>query len=151
MRMEQRMMRSKADRIRHTVGFELLGLVLLTGLGGWLLELDMGHFGALAVLFSLLAMVWNYYYNRLFDLWLIRRRGTCIKRQRDRVFHALLFEGGLLLVTLPIIAWWLQVSPWQALAMDVAMVVFYLVFAYLYNLAYDRLFPVPHPAALPQG
>nr|WP_067298019.1 PACE efflux transporter [Marinobacterium profundum] len=135
-------MRSRADRIRHTVGFELIGLVLLTGFGSFLLGFDMQHFGALAVVFSLLAMLWNYYYNRLFDQWLLRRRGTSIKRQRDRVVHALLFEGGLLLVTLPVIAWWLQVSLWQALAMDIGMVLFYLVFAYLYNLAYDRVFPV---------
>ncbi len=142
------MMRSRADRIRHTVGFELLGLVLLTGLGGWLFDLDMQHFGALAVLFSLLAMVWNYYYNRLFDLWLLRRRGTSIKRQRDRILHAVLFEGGLLVITLPIIAWWLEMSLWQALVMDISMVLFYLVFAYLYNLAYDRIFPVSVEAVL---
>ncbi len=144
-------MRSRADRIRHTVGFELIGLILLAGLGSWLLGLDIQHFGALALLFSLLAMVWNYYYNRLFDQWLLRRRGTRIKRQRDRIVHALLFEGGLLVMTLPIIAWWLQVSLWQALAMDVGMVVFYLVFAYLYNLVYDRVFPVVEKAVLPQG
>ncbi|UTW11546.1 PACE efflux transporter [Marinobacterium rhizophilum] len=142
------MMRNRADRIRHTVGFELVGLVLLTGLGSWLLGLDMQHFGALAVVFSLLAMVWNYYYNRLFDQWLLRHRGTSIKRQRDRIIHALLFEGGLLFITLPLIAWWMQVSLWQALVMDVGMAVFYLVFAYLYNLAYDRVFPVSVAAVL---
>jgi uncharacterized membrane protein len=144
-------MRNRADRIRHTVGFELIGLVLLTGFGSLWLGFDMQHFGALAVVFSLMAMVWNYYYNRLFDLWLLRRRGTSIKRQRDRVLHALVFEGGLLVTTLPMIAWWLEMSLWQALVMDLSMVLFYLVFAYLYNLAYDRVFPVPGGAVPSQG
>lgn len=136
-------MRSRSDRIRHAVGFELIGLLLLLLLGGWLFGLDPHRFGLLALSFSVLAMVWNYYYNRLFDLWLLRRRGSILKRQADRVLHALLFEGGLLVVTLPIIAWWLEMTLWQALVTDLAMVVFYLVYAYLYNLAYDRMYPVP--------
>lgn len=136
-------MRSRADRIRHALAFELIGLVLVTGFGGWLLGLDASHFGLMALVFSVLATVWNYYYNRLFDLWLLRRRGSPVKRQWDRFVHALLFEAGLLLITLPIIAWWLEMTLWQALAADVAMVVFYLAYAYIYNLAYDNLFPVP--------
>ncbi|NVK41639.1 MAG: PACE efflux transporter [Oceanospirillaceae bacterium] len=134
-------MRSKADRIRHAVGFEILGLVLVTGLGQWIFGLEPAHFGLLALVFSVLATVWNYYYNRLFDSWLLRQRGSIAKRQRDRVLHAVLFEGGLLIITVPGIAWWLNMTLWQALMADIAMVLFYVVYAYLYNLLYDRLFP----------
>ncbi|GGO86764.1 membrane protein [Marinobacterium nitratireducens] len=142
-------MRSKADRIRHALGFEIIGLVLVIGFGDWLFGLEPAHFGPLALLFSVLATVWNYYYNRAFDGWLLKRRGSVVKRQADRVLHAVMFEGGLLLVTLPVIAWWLDMSLWQALVADIAMVVFYLLYAYLYNLAYDWLFPAskaPVPA-----
>ncbi|WP_432454816.1 MULTISPECIES: chlorhexidine efflux transporter [unclassified Agarivorans] len=45
-------------------------------------------------------------------------------------------------VSLPIIAWWLGVSLLSALLMDAAMVVYDLFFAYFYNLAYDKLFPL---------
>lgn len=134
-------MRNTRDRIRHALSFELLGLVLVTALGT-VADFDPWHFGPLAALFSILATLWNYYYNRLFDRWLLSRLGHCAKRQRDRIVHAVLFEGGLLLVTLPVIASWMHVGLLEALVTDLAMVVFYLLYAYLFNLAYDRIYPV---------
>jgi uncharacterized membrane protein len=60
-----------------------------------------------------------------------------------RIFHAILFEAGLLLALVPFVAWWLSVSWVEALLMDVALAGFYLVYAYAFNLAYDKLFPLP--------
>ena len=59
------------------------------------------------------------------------------------MWHAIGFEGGLLLVALPLVAWWLSISLWQALLLDLGFVFFYLVYAFVYNLAYDKVFPVP--------
>ncbi|WP_255611692.1 PACE efflux transporter [Marinobacterium arenosum] len=136
-------MRTTADRIRHTIGFELLGLALLTPLASWLFHQDMVDIGPLALFFTFLGAGWNYLFNLLFDRLMLRWRGTLHKRPVDRLVHALSFELGLLWLTLPLIAWWLEVSLWQALLMDLSMVVFYLVFAYLYNWLYDALFPLP--------
>ncbi|CAM5201530.1 putative membrane protein OS=Bosea thiooxidans OX=53254 GN=SAMN05660750_01060 PE=4 SV=1 [Bosea thiooxidans] len=36
-------------------------------------------------------------------------------------------------------------SLWQTLLMDLAIVVFYVVYAFLFNLAYDRVFPITAP------
>ncbi|MBH0095488.1 hypothetical protein I6E61_03710 [Psychrobacter sp. NZS113] len=35
------------------------------------------------------------------------------------MLHAFLFEGGLLLLFLPIIVWYLGISLWQAFMMDI--------------------------------
>lgn len=47
------------------------------------------------------------------------------------------------MILIPPIAWYLGMSLWDTLIMDVSIIVFYLVYAFLYNLAYDRVFPVP--------
>jgi uncharacterized membrane protein len=60
-----------------------------------------------------------------------------------RVAHAVLFELGLLIVLMPFIAWYLGVSLMQALVMDISFALFYLVYAFFFNLAYDRIFPLP--------
>lgn len=50
---------------------------------------------------------------------------------------------GLLVMTLPLIAWWLSISLLGVLIVDLGLVVFYLVYAFLYNWAYDHLFAPP--------
>jgi uncharacterized membrane protein len=48
---------------------------------------------------------------------------------------------------IPLIAWYLGIGLWAALLMDIAIVTFYLVYGFLFNLAYDRLFPVARVTA----
>ena len=98
---------------------------------------------------STFAAVWNYVYNLGFDRILKRLTGSVHKRMRVRVLHALLFEGGLVVMLVPLIAWWLDISLWEALVADIALVVFYVVFAFVYNLAYDHIFPIPEGKVKP--
>ena len=136
-------MRNTLDRIRHAVGFEVLGLAIGIPLAVWLLEHDPMALGALGVGISVLATVWNMVFNWSWDRVQQRRRGHTHKTPTERVFHALVFELGLLIMTLPVIAYVLNVSLWQAFIMDVGVVVYYVVFAYVYNWLYDVVFPIP--------
>lgn len=136
-------MRTKLDRIRHTVCFEILGLIILIFGVNKLFDMDTTKIGVLAVAFSLIATVWNYYYNILFDKAMLKRTGQLKKSTTVRVLHAVLFEFGLLFITLPIMAWWLKISLLEAFILDLGMVIFYLVYAFLYNIAYDKIFPIP--------
>lgn len=135
-------MRTTKDRIRHTLGFEILGLVLLVTLISWLFGFDMHAIGPIAVFGSIIATVWNYFYNLLFDHFMLKVRGDTYKTIPMRVLHAFVFEGGLLLLFLPMIAWYLGISLWQAFIMDITMAIFYLVHAFIYNWGYDKVFPV---------
>ncbi|MCB1388472.1 MAG: PACE efflux transporter [Rhodobacteraceae bacterium] len=136
-------MRSPLDRLRHAVSFELLALMLVVPLGAAAFGEPMLSIGVVGAVSATLAMLWNLIYNWLFDLSLRRVAGTTLKSLPARVAHALLFEGGLLLVLMPFIAWYLGISLWQALVMDLLFSAFYLVFAFGFNWAYDRLFPLP--------
>lgn len=138
-------MRSVADRIRHAVCFEIIGVILVGPLAGWLFNTSMFRVGALALALSLVAMVWNYVYNLWFDHALWRLRGRVGKTLTERIVHALVFEFGMLLLTLPLVMWWLGYDLLRALTMSLSLMVFYLVYTYIYNLAYDWLFPVPEP------
>lgn len=136
-------MRTTLDRIRHAILFELVGLVLMIGGGSILTGFDAHSLGVIGVVSSLVATAWNYVYNLMFDRAMLRLRGSVIKTHPLRALHALLFEGGLLVLLLPFVAWMLGVSLWQAFLFDLAIAVFYIVYGYAYNWAYDRVFPMP--------
>ena len=136
-------MRTAADRIRHAISFELIGLALIIPLGSWAFAVPVTDIGIVGVVSATLATAWNYLYNLGFDHLLRRYAGTTLKTVPMRIIHAILFEAGLLLVLMPFIAWYLDISLWQAFVMDVGFALFYLIYAFIFNWAYDRLFPLP--------
>lgn len=136
-------MRTVRDRLRHAIGFELIGLLIAAPLASWLTGVALSHMGPLALFFSVLATLWNYVYNLGFDRLLQQRQGHTRKSLWLRVWHAIGFEGGLLTVALPAMAWWLEISLLEALVLDLGFVLFYLIYAFVYNLLYDRVFPIP--------
>ncbi|WP_331429102.1 PACE efflux transporter, partial [Paracoccus sanguinis] len=136
-------MRTTPDRIRHAVLFEIVGLVFLIG-GGWLITgFDLGALGVVGVVSSVVATIWNYLYNLGFDHALRRLRGSVVKTHPVRALHAVLFEAGLLVILLPFVAWVLGISLWHAFLFDLGVAGFYVVYGYLFNWAYDRIFPLP--------
>lgn len=136
-------MRTFPDRIRHTVMFEMIGLALVIPGGAMLFNLPPTHMGVIGVGSATVATLWNFVFNLGFDHAMLRMIGHTRKTLAVRVLHVLLFEGGLLALLLPPMAWYLGMSLWQTFVMDLAIVVFYVVYAFLFNLAYDRVFPIP--------
>ncbi|TCS67237.1 putative membrane protein [Primorskyibacter sedentarius] len=136
-------MRKTADRIRHAISFEVIGLAIITPLGALAFDKPMSDVGVVAVVGATIATLWNYGYNLIFDITLNRITGTTLKSVPARLLHATLFEAGILALLLPFIAWYLQIGLWQAFVMDLSFAVFYLVYAFVFNWAYDRIFPLP--------
>lgn len=104
-----------------------------------------GASGAMAVVASTLAIVWNVTFNHLFEKWEARQsvKGRSAMR---RVVHAMGFEGGLALALIPLMAWWFGVSLWEATLMEAGLLLFFLVYTYLFNWAFDRIFGLPASA-----
>jgi uncharacterized membrane protein len=84
-----------------------------------------------------LALGWNVVFNRFFDRML--ERMNVAHNAWVRVVHALLFEGGLIVMGVPLIAWWLSVSLWQAFLLDIGVLLFFLPYTYVYHWGYDVL------------
>mgnify|MGYP001106389178 CR=1 FL=1 len=104
-----------------------------------------GASGAMAVVASTLAIVWNVTFNHLFEKW---EAGQSVKGRSAarRVVHAVGFEGGLALALIPLMAWGFDVSPWEATLMEAGLLLFFLVYTYLFNWAFDRIFGLPASA-----
>ena len=136
-------MRTRNDRLRHAIGFELIGLLIAAPLASWATGIHLNHMGPLAIFFSLLATGWNYVYNLGVDKLLLKYQGHTYKSMWQRVIHTLGFEGGLLLVAMPVMSLWLGISMLEAFVLDLGFVAFYLAYAFVYNLSYDKVFPIP--------
>lgn len=137
-------MRTKADRLRHTLLFEIIGLLTCTPLAAWILDKGMMQIGSMSLAISLTAMVCNYLFNLAFDHALVKTgRPVNVRPPWMRCLHAVLFELSLLILTIPMVAWWLNMTLWQAFITDIGFVLFFLVYAYVFNWTYDRAFPMP--------
>ena len=129
-------------KIVYLVSFELLAIALSGALLRLLAESPMVLAGATAVASSAIAMAWNLVYNLLFEAWERRqaRKGRGFLR---RACHAIGFEAGLVAMLVPLFAWVLGVGWGQALALNLAMILFFLAYGFLFNLAFDRVFGLP--------
>ncbi len=129
-------------RLIYVALYELIAIAVVTVALAVFTDHGVGSSGGVAVGSSAIAVVWNLVFNALFERWERRQpaRGRSVAR---RVAHAIGFEGGLLLWLVPFIAWWLDVSLWQALLLDVGLLLFFLVYTFVFTWVFDRLFGLP--------
>jgi len=120
------------------IAMSTAGLALLSGN-------EVAHASVAAVAASAIAVIWNLVYNTLFERWEARqaKRGRSVLR---RVAHAIGFEGGLVVTLVPLFAWWLNITLWQAFVLDLGLIVFFLVYTFVFNLAFDKIFGLPASA-----
>lgn len=136
-------MRTTADRIRHTILFEVLGLAISAPLAALILDKSLTQVGSLSIMLSITAMSLNYIFNLYFDKTLVKLgRPVNVRPVRMRVLHAILFEGTMLVLSIPMVAWWLDVNLWTAFLADIGFSLFFLVYTFIYNWIYDVVFPV---------
>ena len=127
--------KSITERIFQAIGFELLAILICTPLLAWIMDKPMLDMGVVTMAIAALALVWNVVFNGLFDRAL--KHYNLVHIAWVRVVHALLFEGGLVAVGVPLIAWWLNISLWQAFLLDIGVLLFFLPYTYVYHWVYD--------------
>lgn len=125
------------ERIIQAVLFEagavLLGLVIMK----FIPHEGEGEPLLVMVLISLVAMLWNFIFNWVFDKFVPGdrlARGPLI-----RSIHAVLFEGLLLAATVPMIMYFMNMSFMMALTADISITLAILVYTYVYNWVYDHV------------
>ena len=112
-------------KIIYAVSFETLG-TLVASVYLWLVsDADAGSSLALSVLTATIALSWSYVFNTIFEAWEARQpvKGRSLKR---RTAHALLFEGGLVLICIPVMAWWLRVGYLEALVYEAGLIALFI-------------------------
>lgn len=99
----------------------------------------------LAVVLSAIALTWNYVFNWIFERWEARQavRGRSFAR---RLAHGAGFEGGLVLILLPVMSFWLDITPMAAFVANLGLLVFFFFYAIVFTWTFDRVFGLPASA-----
>ncbi len=126
----------------YVVLYEFISLILISIAFYLYSGKDAAHSGMLGVFTVVAAIIWNLLYNSLFELWeskqVVRGRGLA-----RRVAHAVGFELGLVAITLPMFAWWLELSLLDAFLLDAGLTLFFMFFTFVYSWCFDRVFGLP--------
>ncbi|KPX02267.1 multidrug/biocide efflux PACE transporter [Pseudomonas savastanoi] len=125
------------ERALHASLFDIGGVILVAPLLAWLMNHSLAMMGAMTVMISTIAMLWNMLYNALFDR--LRNRYGFAMSLTTRVLHATGFEAGLILAVVPLAAWWLTISLMEAFWLDIGLLLMFLPYTMLFNWAYDAL------------
>ncbi|MBJ9976465.1 PACE efflux transporter [Pseudomonas sp. S75] len=141
-------MQGKARKVVQAILYEIFAVACVAPALALMFDAGMAHSTLLSVLMSGIALSWNMGYNWAFERWESRQA----RRERTwlrRLLHALGFEGGLVLLLLPLVAYWLEISLWSALLTNLALFVFFFVYAFVFQWAFDKVFDVPLSAQQP--
>ncbi|QXH44873.1 multidrug/biocide efflux PACE transporter [Pseudomonas xanthosomatis] len=128
---------SLTERLTHAIGYEIGAVVLSAPVMAWVFDKPMETTGALALVISLIAMGWNMAYNALVDRFVSRPRSQW--RFTNRLLHGLGFEGGIIVLCLPVAMWMLDIGLVTAFMLEAGFFVFILPYTVLYNWGFDKL------------
>ena len=132
-------------KIVYAVSFETLGTLVATIALMLMSEASAGSSLVLSILTATIALSWSFVFNTIFEAWEARQpvKGRSLKR---RTAHALMFEGGLVLICIPVMAWWLQVGYLEALVYEAGLIALFIAYTYAFTWGFDRIFGLPASA-----
>ncbi|MDD0824297.1 PACE efflux transporter [Mannheimia sp. AT1] len=125
------------ERVLHAVLFELFAIIFTVILTSLFTSHSTGALTGVIILISVIAMVWNFIFNWGFDKVITGERVA--RGLGIRIIHSLLFEGGLLIFTIPLVMYMLNIGWWEAFLLDIGMTLFILVYSVIFNWVYDHL------------
>lgn len=133
-------------RVFQAVLYEAVAVAFVGPVLGLLFLQPLASALGLAVCMSLVALAWNYVFNGWFEAWEARQavRGRSLRR---RLAHGVGFEGGLVIMLVPIMAWWMDTTLWVAFIADLGILGFFFVYAVAFTWTFDRIFGLPQSAS----
>ena len=135
-------MQGPSRKVLQAILYETGGVFFLSPALALMYDEGLAYSGALSLLMSTTALLWNMIFNVGFEHWEARQpqRSRTLTR---RLTHSLGYEGSLTLMLVPLIAWWLHISWLAALATNLGLFVFFFFYAFAFQWAFDRVFDVP--------
>lgn len=129
--------KSLFERVMHAVMFEVIATSICAPAGAYLLNRPLLDVGMLTIVLATTAMMWNIVYNTGFDrFWPAHR---VVRTFKVRIFHALGFEGGFVIIGVTLAVLILNVTVVQAFLLEVGFFIFFLPYTVIYNWVYDIL------------
>jgi uncharacterized membrane protein len=124
-------------RIIHALSYEMMLLVIIAVALSFIVEMPLHVTGRLGLAMTFTSVIWNMLFNHYFDHFETK---YCLKRTIGmRILHAVGFEGGLMLVTIPMVAYALNMNFWPAVLLDLSLTLCVLVYTFMFQWVYDDL------------
>ena len=118
-------------RIVHALSYEIILLVIIAIALSYIFQLPMEVTGTLGVAMAVTSVVWNMLFNHYFEK--IEAKHQLKRTIKVRIAHAIGFEGGLMLATIPMVAYALEMSLWQAILTDLSLTLCILVYTFIFQ------------------
>jgi uncharacterized membrane protein len=133
-------------RALQAVLYEVIAIAVVGPVLGLAFDKPQASTFGLAVVLSTIALTWNYAFNWVFERWESRQavRGRSFAR---RLAHGAGFEGGLVVILLPVMSTWLDIPVVAAFMVNLALLVFFFLYAIAFTWAFDGVFGLPASAA----
>lgn len=135
-------MQPRTRRVLQALLYEAFAVAFVGPVLGAAFDKPMTSTIGLAVVLSSIALAWNYVFNALFERWEARQsvRGRSLAR---RLAHGIGFEGGLVILLVPVMSLWLGISPLAAFLANLGLLAFFFVYAIVFTWAFDHVFGLP--------
>lgn len=132
-------------RVLQALLYEVFAIAFVGPVLAWAFDEPPSSTLLLAVVLSSIALCWNYVYNAMFEKWESRQlvKGRSFAR---RVAHGAGFEGGLTVLLVPVMAYWLGTSFLTAFLTNLGLLAFFFVYAMGFTWAFDKVFGLPQSA-----
>mgnify|MGYP002713086755 CR=1 FL=1 len=139
-------MRPRSRRVLQAILYELFAIALVGPVLSVIFDKPFASSIGLAFVLSSIALGWNYVFNTIFERWEFRQsaRGRSFAR---RLLHGIGFEGGLVVMLVPVMALWLNISALSAFLANLGFLAFFFVYAIVFTWVFDRVFGLPASAA----
>ena len=135
-------MRSKLNWFRHAFAYECGAIVLRTLCTLAVADTALGSASAFSLFSSFTVFFLTLTHTKVFDYFLWRSTGSLVKAGKIRLLHCVSYELAGAALSIPLTLWLLDFNLTQALWREALMFIVFLLYTYLYNYGYDRLFPV---------
>ncbi|MGE4315720.1 chlorhexidine efflux PACE transporter AceI [Acinetobacter sp.] len=124
-------------RIIHALSYEMILLVIIAIALSFIFDMPMEVTGTLGIAMAVTSVIWNMVFNHFFEKFEAKRQ---LKRTIGiRILHAIGFEGGLMLATIPMVAYALDMPIWQAILTDLSMTLCILIYTFIFQWCYDAI------------
>lgn len=124
-------------RIIHALSYEVILLVIIAIALSFIFDVPMEVTGSLGIAMAVTSVVWNMIFNHFFEKF---EHNHQLKRTiKVRILHAIGFEGGLMLATIPMVAYAMNMSIWQAIVLDFGLTMCILIYTFIFQWCYDHL------------
>jgi uncharacterized membrane protein len=136
--------RNFRERVYQAVSCELGGILVAAPLYALVAGAGAQDSLLLIIAVSVVATVWVLIHNAIFDVveWRLAHRSASDRPQAWRIVHAFSLEATLMILTVPVVMVMGGHGFIEAVLLDIGLTLVYLIYAYVFHMAYDWVRPV---------